>query len=216
MEISRTSFIIMAILITIVFSIIAPVWAYSDVAGTWYSKGITETDFGNYSGAIESFEKAIALEPDYFEAWNGKADALNRAKKYQDALIASDQVLMINPHYGKGWINRGYILYNLGRYDEELNAYDRAIDIDPQNADAWFNRGYALAAVRRYDEAIRAFDRVAELDPNYPNLLANRRIAETNRDEATPFLVKYAPWIGISLLIVGGIGILMYRRKTRK
>ena len=206
----------MVILIPIVFSIITPVWAYSDVAGTWYSNGITEMDFGNYSGAIESFEKAIALEPDYFEAWNGKADTLNRAKKYQDALIASDQVLMINPHYGKGWINRGYILYNLGRYDEELNAYDRAIDIDPQNADAWFNRGYALAAVRRYDEAIRAFDRVAELDPNYPNLLANRRIAETNRDEATPFLVNYAPWIVGSLIIAGGIGIFILKLKRKK
>jgi tetratricopeptide (TPR) repeat protein len=216
MKISRTSFIIIVISIAIIFSIITPVRAYSEAAGAWYSKGITETDSGNYSGAVEAFEKAIILEPDYFEAWNGKADALNRAKNYQDALIASNQALMINSYYVQGWINRGYILYNLGRYDEELNAYDRAIDIDPQNTDAWFNRGYALAAMHRYEEAIRAFDRVAELDPNYPNLLANKRIAEKNRDKETPFLVKYAPWIGISLLIIGGVGILMYKRKKRK
>jgi hypothetical protein len=41
-----------------------------DIAGTWYSKGITRTDSGNNPGAIEAFGKAIALEPDYFEEWN--------------------------------------------------------------------------------------------------------------------------------------------------
>jgi hypothetical protein len=44
-----------------------------DIAGTWYSKGITCTDSGNNSGAIEAFGKAIALEPDYFEAWDGQS-----------------------------------------------------------------------------------------------------------------------------------------------
>ncbi len=194
------------------FFIITPVHGYSAAAASWYSSGLALTDSGNYSEAMQAFEKAIALEPDYFEAWNGKADALNRAKNYQDALIASNQTLLINPEFVKGWINHGYILYNLGRYEDELNAYDRAIEIDPTSTDAWFNQGYALAAMGRYDEALRSFDRVTGLDPLYPNLQENRRIAEMNRDAVTPFLVKYAPWIVISLIIIFGIGGWIYAK----
>lgn len=216
MEISRSPFNTIAACIAIALFVIVPVCAYSGDAVMWYSSGIEEMNSRNYAGAIEAFDKAITLEPDYFEAWDGKADALNREGKYQEALGVSDQVLKINPHDAKGWINRGYILYNLGRYEEELTAYEKAIEIDPQNTDAWFNRGYALAAMHRYDEAIRAFDRVAELDPGYANLQANKRIAEKNRDEATPFFVKYAPVIVISLVLVTGIVIVLSRQKIKK
>jgi LPXTG-motif cell wall-anchored protein len=68
----------------------------------------------------------------------------------------------------------------------------------------------------RYDEAIRAFDHVAELDPQYPNLQTNRRIAESNRDAAMPVLVKYAPWIAISIFLIGGIGGWIYAKRRKK
>jgi tetratricopeptide (TPR) repeat protein len=209
----RSCIIVIAIL---VFFMTTPVSGYSDAAVSWYSAGLALTDSGNYSLADQAFERAVTLEPNYFEAWNGKADAFNRAKDYQDALAASDQTLLINPYFVKGWINRGYILYNLGRYDDELKAYDRAIEIEPASTDAWFNRGYALAAMGRYDEAIRAFDHVAEFDPLYPNLQTNRRIAASNRDAATPLLVKYAPWIAISIFTIGGIGGWIYAKRRKK
>ena len=141
----------------------------------------------NYSEAIRAYDKAITIEPDYFEAWNGKADALNRAQQFTEALVASDQALKIKPDYVQGWINRGYILYNLGRYDEELKAYETAIAIDPASPEAWFNKGYSLAGMKRYDEAIAAFDKVEALDPTYPNLAGNKRIAEQNRNATSSF-----------------------------
>jgi tetratricopeptide (TPR) repeat protein len=156
----------------------------------------------------------LSLEPSYFEAWNGKADALNRAGNFTEALAASDQVIARKPDYVQGWINRGYILYNLGRYDEELNAYETAIRINPKSAAAWFNKGYSLAGMKRYDEAIAAFDKVRALDPTYPNLEANRRIAEQSRDAITPFYVKYAAPLGVAALFI--IGALVWYIAVRK
>ena len=94
-----------------------------------YDTGHALIASGNYTDAVLAFDHATAIEPGYFEAWNEKADALNRAKQYNDALEASDQTVLINPNYVQGWINRGYILYNLGRYDDELKAYERARSI---------------------------------------------------------------------------------------
>jgi tetratricopeptide (TPR) repeat protein len=161
--------------------------AYSSDAIGWFEQGNAFMKNKNYSEAIRVYDKAIIFEPDYFEAWNGKADALNRAQKFTEALETSDRVLVLKPDYVQGWINRGYILYNLGRYDEELKAYETAITFDPASPAAWFNKGYSLAGMKRYDEAIAAFNRVQALDPTFPKLAANIRIAEQNRNATTSF-----------------------------
>jgi tetratricopeptide (TPR) repeat protein len=197
-----------AIFILIFLSCICmPVLAYSSDAIRWYEQGNVNLTTKNYSQAVLAYDHAITLEPDYFEAWNAKADALNRAGNYTKALVASDRVIALEPDYVKGWINRGFILYNLGRYDEELKAYQTAVSIDPSSPDGWFNIGYSLAGMKRYDEAIAAFDKVQALDPAFPNLAANRRIAVQNRDSTMPFYVRYAPAIAITIIIIGGIVI---------
>lgn len=191
-----------------------PVLAYSPEATGIYAQGNALMKNKNYTLAVNAYEEAIALAPDYYEAWNGKADALNRAQRFTEALAASDKALAQNPDYIQGWINRGYILYNLGRTDDELKAYEQAISIDPSSPDAWFNKGYSLAGMKRYDEAITAFDTVKSLDPNYPNLAANRRIAEQSRDAATPWYVKNALTLGIiALFAIGAIAWFIAVRK---
>jgi tetratricopeptide (TPR) repeat protein len=165
--------------------IVIPVLAYSADAIVLFEQGNVFMKNKNYSEALRVYDTAIALEPGYFEAWNGKADALNRARQFNDALNASDRVLILRPDYVPGWINRGYILYNLGRYDEELKAYETAVTLDPASPEAWFNKGYSLAGMKRYDEAIAAFNKVQVLDPTYPNLAGNKQIAEQYRNATT-------------------------------
>ena len=188
--------------------------AYPSNATGWYDQGTALIKNKSYTEAVAAFDHAISSEPLYFEAWNGKADALNRGGNFTEALAASDRVIALKPDYVQGWINRGYILYNLGRYDEELNAYETAIRIDPMSAAAWFNKGYSLAGLKRYDEAIAAFDKVKEIDPTFPNLEANRRIAELNRDAITPFYVKYAPPLAVTTLFI--IGAIVWFVAVRK
>jgi len=191
-----------------------PVLAYSPEAADWYAQGNMLIENKNYTQAIGAYNEAIARAPDYFEAWNGKADALNRAQRFNEALAASDKTLSLNPNYLQGWINRGYILYNLGRYEDELKAYETAISIDPSNPDAWFNKGYSLAGLKRYDEAITVFDKVKSLDPTYPKLADNRRIAEQSRDAATPWYIKNALTIGIIVLFT--VGAIVWFISVRK
>jgi tetratricopeptide (TPR) repeat protein len=191
-----------------------PVLAYSSDATDLYAQGNLLMKNKNYTQAVAAYEKATSIAPDYYEAWNSKADALNRAQMFKDALAASDKTLSLNPEYVQGWINRGYILYNLGRTDDELKAYEKAISLDPSNPDAWFNKGYSLAGMKRYDEAISVFDKVQSLDPHYPNLAANRRIAEQSRDAAVPWYVKNALTIGIiALFAIGAIAWFVSVRK---
>jgi len=196
-------------------------------------QGNTLLQSGNYSAAVSAYDHAIFLEPGYYEAWNAKADALNRAA-YSDArfnqtvltgaLAASNTSLSIDPVYTQGWINRGQILYNVGLfyenqvhdintsdeyYNDELLAYNKAIEIDPNNADAWFNKGFALGGMERYDEAIAAFDKVQSINPQYPRIAYYRTMAEQLRDAATPFYIRYA-FVIIAVIVVAAGAVLWF------
>ena len=182
----------------LITSICNSVSAYSEVSMNSYNAGRSLTESGNYTEAIAAYNDAIALEPLYYEAWDGLADALNRNGQFNDALAASNRSLTLHPEYVQGWINRGQILYNIGYwyedtvhnipaadalYAEQLTAFEKAVTLDPNSAEAWFNKGYALAGMKRYDEAIAAFDQVKVIDPSYPNLQKNREIAVQLRDK---------------------------------
>jgi tetratricopeptide (TPR) repeat protein len=210
----------------------APVAAYSDRAVGWYEQGNATLASGNLTAAIDDFDRALEIEPAYYEALNARADALNRDGQFSMAEALATQALTINPEYVPGWINKGQILYNIGYYyedqmkdmtkaneyyNQQLLAFDKAITLDPNNADAWFNKGYALAGMKRYDEAIAAFEKVQALNPDYPKIAKNKQIAEKLRDAAAPDYVKYAPVLaGIAILLIGiGIWYVFLREKEK-
>lgn len=218
------------IFFAVLFLLTLPVPAYSNEAVQHYQDGNTFVRSGNYSLAVAAYDQAISLEPKYFEAFDGKADALNRAGEYTESLAASARSLEANPGYVKGWINRGQILYNIGYYyedtlnetkkadeyyREQLLAFEKAIELDPDNADAWFNKGYALAGMKRYDEAIAAFNKVQALDPAYPNLALNQKQARVLREAATPAYMNYLLPFAALLILIAIACIFLYKRMVK-
>jgi tetratricopeptide (TPR) repeat protein len=206
------------VVVLIIIFTCSQVSAYSAEAVSLYDAGRDLTESGNYSGALSVYNRATTLEPAYFEAWNGLADALNRDGQFGDALAASNHSLGINPNYVTGWINRGQILYNIGYYyedvagdvekaealyAEQLDAFEQALSLDPDNAEAWFNKGYALAGMKRYDEAVVAFDRVGVINPSYPNLRKNREIAVQLQKLSTPGITGMTTTIPSPTVISG-------------
>lgn len=230
MSFKNVLLIALCIFLSLLF--IVPALAYSAEATALYNSGNDQTNSGNYTAANSSYSGAIALEPAYFEAWNGIADIFNRNGQFNEALAASNRSLAINPDYVDGWINRGLILYNIGYqyedvkhdqakadelYAEQLAAFEKATEIDPDSAEAWFNKGYALAGMHRFDEALAAFDRVQAIDPSYPKLAANRKNLIQLRDATTPVYVKYAvPITVVAIAVIGSVAWFFVRKKKEE
>jgi len=227
----RSSLGLSVLAFLILCSLSIPALAYSPEATQWYDQGTAAIAAGNNTAAIQVFDQAIALTPTYFEAWDAKADALNRDGQFSEALRASDRALGINPEYVQGWINRGQILYNMGYvyedqkndltkaneyYNQQLLAFEKAISLDPTNADAWFNKGYALAGMKRYDEAIAAFDTVKQINPDYPKIDQNKKIAQQLRNQAMPDYMKFLPVIAMIAVVIIGIAIWFVFLREKK
>jgi len=65
------------------------------------------------SEAIESFDKAIAIKPDYAEAWYYRGGALGNLGRYSDAVISFDKAIAINQDYADAKYYRDIALKKL-------------------------------------------------------------------------------------------------------
>jgi tetratricopeptide (TPR) repeat protein len=121
-----------------------------------------------HNKAIQCYDKAIEIDPNYADAWYNKGVTLYRLGKHNDeAIQCYDKAIEIDPNYADAWYNKGVTLYRLGKHnDEAIQCYDKAIEIDPHYIKAWYNKGLALSISGKYKEAIHCYDQVIAIDPN--------------------------------------------------
>jgi tetratricopeptide (TPR) repeat protein len=122
---------------------------------------------GKLGEALESFDRAISLEPDLWEAFSARGTILFALGRADEALASFDKAIFLEPKGANGFYNRAFALQTLGRFPEALESYDKAILLDGSAADAHFNRGNVLFALERYAEALAGYDEAIALKPDF-------------------------------------------------
>jgi Tfp pilus assembly protein PilF len=124
--------------------------------------------------ALESFDLAIQLQPDFFEAHGNRGAMLAALGRHQDAVESYRDALAINPDFADAHCNLGAALTHLQRYDEALASLDRALALRRNYPEALYNRGNALKPLKRYEEALASYDRTIALHPDHADAHNNR------------------------------------------
>jgi tetratricopeptide (TPR) repeat protein len=145
----------------------------------------------DYKQAIASYDKALAIKPDYHEAWNNRGNALENLGRYEEAIASYDKALVIKPDYHEAWYNRGISLRNLGRYEDAIASYDKALSIKPDYHQAWNNRGNALQNLGRNSDAIASYDKALSIKPDLHEAWYNRGIALGNLGRNSDAIASY-------------------------
>jgi len=84
-----------------------------------------------YDDALAAYEKAIALRPDFPNAWLCRGDVFFSLNRYAESLVAYDRALMLNPDFADAWRGRANAQVMLGRPDQAFAAYDKALALTP-------------------------------------------------------------------------------------
>jgi tetratricopeptide (TPR) repeat protein len=133
----------------------------------------------DYDRAIEDFNEAIRLDPEYTDAYINRGRAWYVKKEYDKAIKDYDEAIRLEPkHNSAAYIYRGRAWYAKKEYDKAIEDYDRAIDAFNDNevilrrdrtkyADAYIDRGRAWSAKKEYDKAIKDYDEAIRLRPKY-------------------------------------------------
>jgi tetratricopeptide (TPR) repeat protein len=129
-----------------------------------------------YQDALESYDRALALQPDYADALCNRGAALHELQRYDEALECCDRTIALQPGYEEAHANRGNTLKELRRFEEAVASCDRALALRPNYAEAHCNRANALRELNRLDEALAAYDRALAPRPHYVKALTNRGV----------------------------------------
>lgn len=181
-------------------------------AEEWVVRGIGLVTEGKYAEAIQSFNEAIWIDPEFAPAWTGKGDALYdqgryagaatatrvengkityRKGNFADSIQAYDEAIRLDPEYAAAWNGKGKALIRYGTIEQALACFDEAIRLDPDFVEAWYNKGKALSSLGNDTGAVMAYDEAIRLDPEFAPAWCNKGNALKNQGRYAAALVAY-------------------------
>ncbi len=124
--------------------------------------------------AFASYDRALRLNENFYEALIGKANAYNLVKDYQQALSMFDRASEIRPKDDRVWYNRGNLLLQaLNNPSEALTSFKQATALNSGFYLAWLGQGLSLNALEQYEDAKVALNKAKELNPQDPFVWLN-------------------------------------------
>ncbi|MHA1730856.1 MAG: tetratricopeptide repeat protein [Promethearchaeota archaeon] len=116
-----------------------------------------------FGAAVETFKRAIELDPANPVAWRGLGSVYHRARDFERAVKVKRQAVELDPANYSNWVNLGYSLRKAGRTGEAREAFTKAVALAPRRAGAWKSLAYFLKREGDDRGALYCWDRVVEL-----------------------------------------------------
>ncbi|MDE2491922.1 MAG: protein kinase [Elusimicrobia bacterium] len=121
----------------------------------------------DYWGAVDSADKALALDPTDARALYFRAAAHNLIGDYGEAAIDATRGLTIRPDDTALRDARSWAYNRMGRYRDAVADAHYSLEIDPKDAYAFANRAYADEQKGDYPSMLADYKTAAGLDPQF-------------------------------------------------
>ena len=160
----------------------------ADITGKlWVTHGEINEALGNHKEAIQNYDKAIELNPEYCVAVFRRGRSKRALGRYEEAIMAIqdyDKAIELDPNDAAMTFFARGPRHALGRYEEAIEDFYKDIDeLDPNDAETFFSRNPTLQEAIEdlekafeLEEAIKDYDydKAIELDPNDAVAFRNR------------------------------------------
>ena len=140
---------------------------YPNEAILYNISGACYASLGQMDTAVNYYEKALDIKPDYAEAHNNLAITLQELNQLDAAVERYKKALTIKPDYAEAHYNLGDTLHKLGQLDASVRSYEKAIAIKPDYAEAHNNLGNTLKRLGQLDAAVRSYKKALAIKPDY-------------------------------------------------
>ncbi len=136
-----------------------------------FDRGLYEFDRGNLTSAQSEFERALALNPNFAEAFAGQALISATQGDYKKAYDLADKSISKNNKAIEPYIIKGRIV-SMERKGEDwvekaAKQFDKALEINPSSAKALFFKAEAFKDGYQFGEAANIYSKVIALKGDY-------------------------------------------------
>jgi len=133
---------------------------------------------GRLDDAVEHYQKALAVDPNYVQALSNLGVALKVLGRLHEAIASYQKAIAIKPDLAEAHANLGLAQEGLGRMHEAVSCYRKAISLKPGYAVAYGLLGSALKALGQLDEAVASYQQAIVLKPDFSNTINNLGVAQ--------------------------------------
>ncbi len=150
-----------------------------------------------WPAAQKHLENAVALYPDYAQAWCDLGESLRNQSKGKEARAAWERALQVDPKYLKSYLQLARLDLQEGRMEDALATTNRAIEQNPiEYPGIYFFNAVANFNLKRMDAAEKSVRQAIEHDsaheiPRAEGLLAALMVMRGNLREAIEHFNKY-------------------------
>ncbi|MCE2906496.1 MAG: tetratricopeptide repeat protein, partial [Anabaena sp. CoA2_C59] len=99
-------------------------------ADSYNDSGVARYNLGDKQGAINYYNQALKVNPNYALAYNNRGNARYDLGDKQGAIDDYNQALNIDPNYALAYNGRGNARYDLGDKQGAIDDYNQALNID--------------------------------------------------------------------------------------
>ncbi len=139
---------------------------------------------GNTDRAAIEFRRAVALRPDFAEAYYNMAQALERRKDENGATQFYKWAIKAQLPTAEAHDAQGFILAHQGDLPGAESEFEAALKDDPSLAVAHFHLGTAFWREKRYQEAVAELKKSLALDPSNPMAKDNLDLASQHLSQS--------------------------------
>lgn len=162
------------------------------------SRGVSFDMKGELDKAIDDFNEAIRLKPDYSRAYIYRGLTLVKKNDGRRAIIDFTEAITLDPHIAYVALNDRANAYELiGDDDRAIEDYGRAIQLNPGYTETYFNRAMLLYKKGDYDGAIDDDSRAIDLNPDYVFAYRNRGVAYLAKDKNEMAIADFSAAIAL-------------------
>lgn len=128
----------------------------------------------DWAKAEEHYKKALELNPESVESYNGLANVYNAQKKFKEAQAISAEGAKVAGAGGAGGsadslYNQGVIAWNANDFAKAGELFSAAVKADEKHAEAHFMLGQSNLNLGKLPEAAKEFETYLKLAPSGPN-----------------------------------------------
>jgi len=152
------------------------------IAQEWFSGGDAKRKPETIRQALDAYGKAIALDPQYAEAWEARCDLLPKSeenhwnnKRLLDRIIADcSQALRLNGNLFLARMDLAEAYRHMGQKEKALEEYWKVLQVHPEAGGAKEWRITLLRELGRLPEAIKEVDVYLRQNPNDDGMLREK------------------------------------------
>ena len=131
----------------------------------WQRKGDFLRLLDRHQLAIDSYSKALSIDPDFFWPYHRRGDCLKRLRQYEGAIADYTKAIELDPEHYFSHRRRGDCFQQLGQYENSIVDYEKALELSENRHNEIFPKLIVCyQKLDKIDDAIERLDEIVGLE----------------------------------------------------